>query len=133
MAGAFALLAFASVSQQAHWLSQALTLLGFGSGLFTVGGVALMMDMTSTEQTGLFVGAWTLIQALAKGPASIAGGALQTGFVALGAGPAQAYAGVFAAEGLGVLLAVYLLSRVGVAAFRHEVASFGALAAEAMD
>jgi BCD family chlorophyll transporter-like MFS transporter len=132
-AGAFALLAFASVSQQVHWLSLAITVLGFGAGLFTVGGVALMMDMTSTEQTGLFVGAWTLIQALAKGPASIAGGALQTGFAALGATPAQAYAGVFAAEGLGVLVAVYLLSRVGVAAFRHEVASFGTLAAEAMD
>ena len=98
-----------------------------------MGGIALMMDMTSTEQTGLFVGAWTLIQALAKGPASIAGGALQSGFVALGANAAQAYAGVFAFEGLGVLVAVFLLSRVGVAAFRKEVASFGALTAEAMD
>ena len=131
--GAFGLLAYASIAHQAHWLSLAITLLGFGAGLFTVGGVALMMDMTSTEQTGLFVGAWTLIQALAKGPASIAGGALQTGLSALGASPAVAYGGVFAAEGLGVLVAVYLLSRVGVAAFRQEVAGFGALAGQAMD
>ncbi|MEP7358600.1 MAG: BCD family MFS transporter [Anaerolineales bacterium] len=133
MVGAFALLAFASVSLQVHWLSLAITALGFGSGLFTVGGVALMMDMTSTEQTGLFVGAWTLIQALAKGPASIAAGALQTRLVSLGSSPAQAYAGVFIFEAVGVLAAVLILARVGVATFRTEVTSFGALAAEAMD
>ena len=53
--------------------------------------------------------------------------------VALGAAPAQAYAGVFIFEAVGVLAAVLILSRVGVATFRTEVASFGTLAAEAMD
>jgi hypothetical protein len=53
--------------------------------------------------------------------------------VRLGATPAEAYAGVFLLEGLGVLLSVLFLARVGVQAFRREVGSFGALAAEAMD
>ena len=38
---------------------------------------------------------------------------------------------VVAVAGLGVLLSLLFLARVGVQAFRHEVGSFGALAAEA--
>jgi hypothetical protein len=92
-----------------------------------------MMDMTSATQTGLFVGAWTLVQAAAKGPAAIAGGALQSVLASLGLTAGQAYAGVFLFEGLGLLLSLAFLARLGVGAFRHEVASFGSLAAEAMD
>ncbi len=133
MAAAFGLLAYTGLALQAHWLSLALTLLGLGSGLFTVGGVALMMDMTSAAHTGLFAGAWTLVQAVAKGPASIVGGALQSGLMAAGASSAQAYAAVFALEGAGLLLSLVFLSRVGVQAFQREIASFGTLAAQAMD
>ncbi len=133
MAAGFGLLAYTGFAFQPRLLSAAISLLGFGSGLFTVGGVSLMMDLTSVGHTGLFAGAWTLVQAVAKGPAAIAGGALQSLFVAGGATPGQAYAGVFVLEGLGVLLALFFLARVGVQSFRREVSSFGALAAEAMD
>jgi BCD family chlorophyll transporter-like MFS transporter len=129
----FGLLAYTGYAELPRLLSTAITLLGFGSGLFTVGGVALMMDMTSAGHTGLFAGAWTLTQAVAKGPAAIVGGGLVSLFESLGATPAQAYAGVFALEGLGVLLSLVFLARVGLPAFRREVGSFGALAAEAMD
>ena len=133
MALGFALLAYSGFAHQPALLSGAITLLGFGSGLFTVGGVSLMMDLTSAGHTGLFAGAWTLVQAVAKGPAAIAGGALQSLFTQLGANAGQAYAAVFVLEGLGVLLALFFLARVGVKSFRREVASFGTLAAEAMD
>jgi MFS transporter, BCD family, chlorophyll transporter len=133
MAAGFGLLALTGFAHQPRLLSLAITVLGFGSGLFTVGGVSLMMDMTSAGHTGLFAGAWTLIQAVAKGPAAIVGGALQSLLVANGATTAQAYGGVFLLEGLGVLLALFFLARVGVQTFRREVASFGALAAQAMD
>ena len=133
MAVGFGLLAYTGVAAQPRMLSLAITLLGFGSGLFTVGGVALMMDMTTAGHTGLFAGAWTLTQAVAKGPAAIVGGGLVSLFLSLGATAAQAYAAVFALEGLGVLLSLLFLARVGVQSFRREVGSFGALAAEAMD
>jgi BCD family chlorophyll transporter-like MFS transporter len=133
MAAGFSLLALAGFAGQAALLPAAITLLGFGSGLFTVGGVALMLDMTTLGHAGLFAGAWTLTQAVAKGPAAIVGGVLQKAFVAAGAAPGQAYAGVFVIEGLGVLLSLFFLARVGVQAFRHEVGAFGGLAAEAMD
>jgi BCD family chlorophyll transporter-like MFS transporter len=133
MGAAFALLVVTSLSLQARLLPLALVALGLGSGFFTVGGVSLMMDMTSTTHTGLFVGTWTLIQAIAKGPAAIAGGAIHGVLVGLGASPAQAYAGVFALEAVGVGLAVCVLSRVGVQTFQREVASFGELATHALE
>ena len=133
MAVGFGLLAYTGFAGLPALLSAAITVLGVGSGLFTVGGVAMMMDMTAAGHTGLFAGAWTLTQAVAKGPAAIAGGALVSFFLSLGATPAQAYAGVFVLEGLGVLLSLLFLARVGLQSFRREVGGFGMLAAEAMD
>ncbi len=133
MVAAFVLLAYTALAQAALWLAPAILVLGFGSGLFTVGGVALMMDMTADAHTGLFVGAWTMVQAVSRGVASIAGGAVQSALVAAGASPAQAYAGVFGLEALGVLISLLFLARVAVHAFHREVASLGALTAQAMD
>jgi BCD family chlorophyll transporter-like MFS transporter len=131
------ILSFVSLAGSALFSMEAalpviILLLGLGAGYFTVGGVALMMDMTSRENTGLFVGAWTLVQALAKGPTAIAGGAIQTGFVALGASPAQAYAGVFLLEATGLVLGLLCLRQIAVERFRGDVESFGTLAIESI-
>ncbi len=117
----------------ARLLPIVIALLGLGAGFFTVGAVALMMDMTSSAHTGLFVGAWTLVQALAKGPASLVGGAIQSTLISIGAAPGQAYGTVFAFEAIGMLVAILILSRVVVQGFQHEVGSFGNLAAEAIE
>jgi BCD family chlorophyll transporter-like MFS transporter len=106
--------------------------LGLGAGFFTVGGVSLMMDMTSSEHTGLFVGAWTLIQAFAKGPTAIVGGAVYTGFSALGLPVSQAYAGVFLIESMGLLISLVFLRQVTVEKFKRSVESFGQIATEAL-
>jgi BCD family chlorophyll transporter-like MFS transporter len=133
MAVAFALLALAGLTEQPRLLPLAITLLGFSSGLFTVGGVAMMMDFTAAQHTGLFAGAWTLVRSVATGPASVTGGAFVSFFQSLGVTAGQAYAFVFALEGLGVLLALLFLARVGVQRFQREVSSFGQFAAEAAD
>lgn len=133
MTVAFALLAVAALGVQASLLSVAITALGFGSGLFTVGGVALMMDMTSSQQTGLFVGAWTLVQAVAKGPAAIAGGAIQSSLLTMGLTAAQAYSAVFIVEAVGMALSIFFLSRVGVKLFKQEVESLGNVLAQVVD
>jgi BCD family chlorophyll transporter-like MFS transporter len=133
MGGAFALLALAGFTEATSLLTPAITALGFGSGLFTVGGVALMMDLTAARHTGLFAGAWTLVRSLATGPASVTSGALVAGFAGLGATAGLAYGLVFALESVGVIVAAFLLARVGVRSFQREVASFGQLASGAMD
>ena len=133
MISAFTSLAISGFTQNARMLTYIIALLGFGAGFFTVGSVSLMMDMTSSKHTGLFVGAWTLVQALAKGPASLLSGGLQGIFLAVGASPGQAYGAVFALEATGLLLAILLLRRVGVRRFQHEVGYSWKLAAENLD
>lgn len=131
--GAFGLLAFSSFAGRSAWLPLAITFLGLGAGFFTVGGVSMMMDLTFAEHTGLFVGTWTLVQAVAKGPAAIAGGALQTTLMGSGATAAQAYAGVFFFEGLGIVISIFFLSRVGVRAFRSRFEALDRVIAHAAD
>ncbi len=133
MAFTFLALAGSGVMGSVQGLPVIITLLGFGAGFFTVGGVALMMDMTSTQHTGLFVGAWTLVQAVARGPASMVGGALHSMASGLGLTTAQAYGAVFVFEATGLLISLVFLQRVVVAAFRQEVQSFTAIATESMD
>jgi MFS transporter, BCD family, chlorophyll transporter len=130
---AFIGLATSSFLGVSRGLPLVILLLGLGAGFFTVGGVALMMDMTAGEHTGLFVGAWTLIQALAKGPASLIGGGLHDGFLALGASAGQAYGSVFALEAVGVLVSIVLLSRLAIGEFQREADSVWTLVAEAGD
>jgi BCD family chlorophyll transporter-like MFS transporter len=130
---AFVLLALSGFLHWAWLASLSILALGVGMGLFTVGGVSLMMDMTHASQTGLFVGAWTLAQALAKGPAAIASGGLHNAARALGAEPAGAYAAVFIVEAIGLALAVWLLRQVGVPRFRQEVAPFSTVVTQTID
>lgn len=130
---AFGLLAASGFAASAAVLPLLITLLGLGAGFFTVGSVALMMDMTLKEHTGLFVGVWTLAQAVAKGPASLVAGALQSAFVALGAPVGQAYGAVFAIEALGMLWALLLLRRVEPQVLPQEFAPRSQPAAQGLD
>jgi BCD family chlorophyll transporter-like MFS transporter len=133
MVAGFLGLAGASFGQADTAIPAMISLIGLGAGFFTVGGVAMMMDMTAAEYTGLFIGVWTVIQAIAKGPASLAGGLLHDGFVTFGANSAGAYAGVFVIEALGLLIAIFVLQRIATDNFQQEVAPFGELAADSMN
>jgi len=119
---AFALLALASVGGYLPLVRPTIFVTGLGMGIFTVGGLALMMDLTVKEQVGLFMGAWTLAQALANGLASVGGGILHDVGLALLGSEARAYALVFLVEAGGLLGIIALLVQVDVAKFRGEVA-----------
>ena len=119
---AFALLTLASAGEYLSLVRPAIFVTGLGMGIFTVGGLALMMDLTVKEQVGLFVGAWTLAQALANGLASVGGGILHDAGLALLGSEAGAYALVFLVEAGGLLGIIALLLRVDVVKFRTEVA-----------
>jgi BCD family chlorophyll transporter-like MFS transporter len=118
---AFAFLALASVGRYLPLVRPAIFITGLGMGIFTVGGLALMMDLTVKEQVGLFMGAWTLAQALANGLASVGGGILHDVGLAIWGSEAGAYALVFLVEAGGLLGVIALLLRVDVVTFRTEV------------
>jgi BCD family chlorophyll transporter-like MFS transporter len=100
----------------------------------TTGALSLMLDLTVAETAGTFIGAWGLSQAIARALATVFGGAVldfgkwvlvQTRGVAdVTAIPEPellpAYAVVFGLQAVGMLLAVWFLTRVNIKEFRDN-------------
>ncbi|PSB44249.1 BCD family MFS transporter [Chamaesiphon polymorphus] len=100
------------------FLQLALLLFGICSGLVTTGAITLMLDLTVPETAGTFIGAWGLSQALARGFATIFGGAALDIGKSLFANIVFAYSFVFSLQALAMIIAVKLLDRVNVREFQ---------------
>ena len=124
---AFAMLAFAALRREPVGIPLAIGLMGLGTGAFTVGGVSLMMDLTVEGQAGLFVGAWTLAQALAKFASSLLSGTVHEVVLSVGGSSHVAYGIIFGIEAAGLLLVTWLLLYVNVADFRREITDLSSL------
>lgn len=99
-------------------LQGALLLFGLAAGVTTTGAISLMLDLTAAETAGTFIGAWGLAQALARAIATVTGGAVLDVGKQLFSVPVLSYSLVFGLQALGMLLAIWLLSRVDVSEFR---------------
>jgi BCD family chlorophyll transporter-like MFS transporter len=94
-----------------------LFLFGIGFGVFTVGGVSLLMAVTTAAQAASYLALWSVIQLISRGLGIAAGGFVRdivktaTGEVSL------AYGTVFMVEAVGLLLCIWLLLRVDIAGF----------------
>jgi MFS transporter, BCD family, chlorophyll transporter len=100
------------------FLQLALLLFGICSGLVTTGAITLMLDLTVPETAGTFIGAWGLSQALAKGCATIFGGAALDIGKSIFPNIVLAYGFVFSLQALAMIIAVRLLDRVNVREFQ---------------
>ncbi|NTW97283.1 MAG: BCD family MFS transporter [Oscillochloris sp.] len=107
----------------------AIALLGFGTGIATTTNLALMLDMTTPEQAGLFIGAWGVADSSARGLGNLLAGGVRdmAGFALSSA--SGGYVTVFLMEGLMLCVALVLLRRIDVSAFRHEQPSLTQLIA----
>jgi BCD family chlorophyll transporter-like MFS transporter len=101
-------------------LKSALMLFGLASGITTTGGLSLMLDLTAAETAGTFIGAWGLAQAMARGVATVSGGAILDLGRSLFGVPMLAYGLVFAVPVVGMILAVWLVGRVNVREFQDN-------------
>lgn len=107
--------------------------LGFGTGIATSTNLALMLDMTTAENVGLFIGAWGVADAAARGIGNLLAGIVRDiAGMAIGS-PASGYIVVFLIEGLILCVALVMLRQVDVTAFRSEQRSFSELIAIAGD
>ena len=94
-------------------------LIGFGSGLFSVGTLTAAMNMSSGRNNGLALGAWGAVQATAAGTAIALGGIIRDGVGTLATsgrlgealtGPATGYTAVYHIE---ILLLFATLVAIG--------------------
>lgn len=124
------LLALSGITTNPWMLRGAVGLFGLSAGLLTTGSIILMLDLTAVETAGTFIGAWGLAQSMARGGASVLGGALLslgkhiTGAAAVTEPTAAqllpAYGLVFVTEAMGMLVAIALVSRVNIEEFQTD-------------
>lgn len=111
-------LASAAITGTATMVKPALMGMGFFTGFFNVGALAMMMDMTVDGATGLYMGLWGMAQAFGMGAASIGSGVLHTGLIETGLlGPNGAYFFIFGLEALGMAGAAIILYSISVKRF----------------
>lgn len=107
--------------------------LGFGTGIATTTNLAMMLDMTTPANVGLFIGAWGIADAAARGIGNLMAGAVRDVVSAMIGSASGGYVTVFVLEGLMLCAALILLRRIDVSAFRGEQPSMTTLIAVAGD
>lgn len=100
--------------------------LGLGTGLSTVSNLSLMLDMT-TVRVGLFIGAWGMAEAMARGLGALLSGGLRDVFGALTQNAVLGYVVVFAVQAGMMLATLLMLQRIDVAGFQQEAAPLDAM------
>lgn len=113
------LLTVCAFTEQRSLLSPAILLMGVSTGLYNIGALSLMMDMTLEGATGLYMGLWGMAQAFGTGGASILSGALKTLLIEAGLfSSSLGYAAIFGIETVLMLVGIALLRSVSIEAFR---------------
>jgi BCD family chlorophyll transporter-like MFS transporter len=95
-------------------------LLGIGTGLSTVANLSLMLDMTTAEKVGLFIGAWGMANAISRLLGSVIGGMVRDLVARLTGDVVVSYVVVFSLMTLFMLVSLGLLRKVDVKGFRQK-------------
>lgn len=117
----FVLFAISSLAGVRGLVTPGLILLGIGLGVWNVGTLGLMMEMSPFGRAGTFLGFWTLVVTLARGIGVSGGGiARDVALAVLGTDHAPAYGMVFLLGAAGLGAALWALSHVNAGAFQTE-------------
>jgi MFS transporter, BCD family, chlorophyll transporter len=95
-------------------------LLGIGTGLSTVANLSLMLDMTTAEKVGLFIGAWGMANAISRLLGSVIGGMVRDLVARLTGDVVLSYVVVFSLMTIFMIVSLGLLRKVDVRGFRKQ-------------
>jgi BCD family chlorophyll transporter-like MFS transporter len=95
-------------------------LLGIGTGLSTVSNLSLMLDMTTAEKVGLFIGAWGMSNALSRLIGTVLSGVVRDLVTQIYQTPIIGYVVVFIIEALMIAVSLVILRKIDVKAFRQQ-------------
>lgn len=119
VAGGLALIAMSAATHQQSLINPGLMVMGLGIGLFNVGALSMMMEMTVEGQTGLYMGIWGMAQGLGNGFANIVSGGMHTALLETGLlSPTVAYSLIFGLEALLMVVAIGILRGISVQEFK---------------
>ncbi|MQC25901.1 MAG: MFS transporter [Chloroflexi bacterium] len=118
---AFLLIVVSGVLGSLSMFYVGISLLGFATGLATVSNLSLMLDMTTVDKVGMFVGVWGMANAASRLVGNLVGGALRDGITQLSGSAVFGYQSVFAIEMLMLLGSLWLLRSIDVQSFKAQV------------
>lgn len=128
-AGGLLLIAASGALRQEALFLPGVFALGLGTGISTAANLALMLDMTLPEQAGLFIGAWGVADALARGTGMLLAGLVRDLVTALTGDATGGYVIVFLLEAGLLAISLALLPRLDVRTFRTHQPTLTELAA----
>lgn len=116
------------------WLFQpGIAVLGFGTGIATATNLGLMLDMTTAEQAGLFIGAWGVADSLSRGVGMLLGGTVRDLVTMFSGNTTLGYVTVFSIEAVFLIVSLALLQQIDVSSFRNHQPDLMELAALSAD
>jgi MFS transporter, BCD family, chlorophyll transporter len=118
--GTFILYLVAALNRAEALIMPGLLSLGLGLGMWNIGTLGLMMEMSPDGKAGTFLGFWTLIVTLSRGMGVSGGGIIRDVALSLTGDVATSYAAVFAIAAVGLAFAYYFLMRTDTASFRQD-------------
>ena len=126
---AYAVFAVSSLAGIRGAVTAGLILLGLGLGIWNIGTLGLMMDLSPSGRAGTFLGFWTLTVTLARGLGVAGGGLVRDVAFSLSGEFSMAYGLVFVAGFAGLLVSWLALRRVRLADYEEGPKPNGELAA----
>jgi BCD family chlorophyll transporter-like MFS transporter len=79
-----------------------------------------MMDLSPTGRAGTFLGFWTMVEVIGRGVGLTTGGVVRDQVLAATGNLNLSYGAVFVLEVIGLLLALWVLNRINVGAFKSD-------------
>jgi BCD family chlorophyll transporter-like MFS transporter len=131
----FALLTISAIFSVRWLVTPGLLLLGTGLGMWNIGTLGLMMDLSPHGRAGTFLGFWTMAVTLARGVGVSGGGIMRDLGLQITGDPALAYGLVFGMGFIGLLASIYCLNHIHVNTFKEQVRPIntGAVLAASLD
>ena len=119
-AAAFLLIVLSGSLASLSLFYSGVVVLGLATGLATVSNLSLMLDMTTKERVGMFVGLWGMASALARLVGNVLSGVVRDSVAGLTGNALVGYQSVFAIELLLLLASLWLLRSIDVSQFQSQ-------------
>lgn len=118
---AYIVFASSSLMEIRELVTPGLILLGIGLGIWNIGTLGLMMDLSPVGRAGTFLGFWTLSVTFARGFGVSGGGIFRDVILGITGSYATAYGLVFVIGFIGLGVSWVALSQVNIKQYKSEV------------
>lgn len=129
----FALFGLSSVAEIRGLVTPGLILLGLGLGIWEIGTLGMMMQMSPSGRAGTFLGFWTLVVTIARGVGVSTGGIVRDLGLQASGSLTLAYGAAFVLGAVGLAVSLVVLLRIRAVQTAEEPVEPAAVLAGALD